>query len=324
MEQQHGEGISRHTYLSGLLITVAVLTLPAASRELVWLHSLIPLPVFYYLTTLGRKQGTMLITAALALAGTIIVILGQLPILLFALTLLPVGYFLAMGVQNKETPSRVGFKAVAFLGTLWLLTGLFYAARFGINPYQDILTGLDKGFEQTLAHYQSKAELPPETTKELTATVEMLRRFFAKVFPAIIATSIITTVWMNLVAGHWLLQKMHPALARWPSLKAWRLPEHLIWLTIAAGIALVIDKEPFSVVGLNACFVLGLLYFMQGLAILSHFLARWSMPRFFKGALYALLVIQLYGLVFLALIGLADTWFDFRKITPPKAENHEK
>lgn len=317
--ERHGEGVSPRESLQGLALMTAILIVPAASAGLVWLHGLIPLVVMSLLTTFGHKQGAAIVAAALVLASAAAFGLGSLPALFFAITLLPTGYLLARGVEKNESPGRTGLKATLSLGTLWLLGALWYGLRHEVNPYQELQRGLELGFQQTLEYYRGKTELPAEALKELTIALETTRQFLNRALAAVLATAVITTVWLNMVAGCWLLRKSRPGLVRWPEFKTWRLPEPLIWLVIVALALMVSGQEPLATVGVNAAYVLGLLYFMQGLAIVAHLLARWQMPRFFRGLLYVLLLVQLYGLLLLAIIGLADTWFALRKNQEPPA-----
>ncbi len=310
--EPHGEGASPRSALLGLALTAASLALPASSAGLAGLHGIIPLVVMYQVITLGWKEGGALIAAALVLAGAVTLRFGSFPALLFAITLVPVGLLLARGIEKNEPPGYTGFKAAASLGILWLLAGAWYGFRYGVNPYREIQQGLDQGFRQTLAFYRG-AELPIEAMKELTIALETTRQFFARALPAVLLNILITTVWLNLLAGCWLLQKTRPDLIRWPEFKTWRLPETVVWLVIVALGLLASNREPLVTVGLNAGYVLGLLYFMQGLAIVAYLLARWRMPRFFRVMVYGLLLIQLYGLLLLAILGLVDTWSNLRQ-----------
>jgi uncharacterized protein YybS (DUF2232 family) len=319
--ERHGEGASPRSALLGLALMTASLALPAASVSLVGLHGIIPLVVMYQLTILGWKQGGALVAAGLVLAGAITLRFGSLPALLFAITLVPVGLLLARGIEKNEPPSLTGLKAVLSLGSLWLLAGLWYGLQHGVNPYQEIQQGLEEGFRQTLAHYQAKKELPADALKELTIALEATRQFLRQALPAVLIAAVISTVWLNLLAAGWLLKRTRPDLIRWPEFKTWRLPDSLVWLVIVALGLLVSNREPLVTAGLNAVYVLGLLYFMQGLTIIAHLLARWKMPRFFRGMVYALLLIQLYGILLLALLGLADTWFSPRKSPGPPVDN---
>jgi hypothetical protein len=63
----------RHTgseaEITGMIILAAIFLLPAIFPEKIgWLATLIPLPVFYYLTRLGNKKGLILIRNAVFLA----------------------------------------------------------------------------------------------------------------------------------------------------------------------------------------------------------------------------------------------------------------
>ncbi|MEW6593259.1 MAG: YybS family protein [Thermodesulfobacteriota bacterium] len=311
MEPQ-GEGASPRSALVGLALITASLALPASGAGLAGLHGIVPLVVMYYLATLGWKQGGALMAAGLVLAGAITLRTGSLPALFFAMTLVPVGLLLAHGARKNEPPGLTGLKAVLVLGSLWLLAAAWYGFGVGSNPYRELQQGLEQGFQQTLAYYQAKTGLPAETLQELTAALEATRRFLARALPAVLTSAVIFTVWLNMLAGCWLLKKTRPDLVRWPEFRTWRLPEPLVWLVIVALGLMVSDREPLATIGLNAAYVLGLLYFMQGLAIVAHFLARWQMPRFFRGMVYALLLIQFYGMLLLAIIGLADTWLALR------------
>ena len=319
--ERHDEGASPRSALSGLALMTASLALPATSVSLAGLHGIIPLVVMYQLTILGWKQGGALVTAGLVLAGAITWRFGSLPALLFAITLVPVGLLLARGVEKNEPPGLTGLKAVLSLGSLWLLAATWYGLQHGVNPYREIQQGLEQGFRQTLAYYRAKPELQAEALKELTIALEATRQFLRQALPAVLIAAVVSTVWLNLLAGSWLLQRTRPELIRWPEFRTWRLPEPLVWLVIVALGLLASNREPLVTVGLNAVYVLGLLYFMQGLAIVAHLLARWKMPRFFRGMVYALLLIQLYGMLLLALLGLADTWFGLRKSREPPADN---
>jgi len=39
---------------------------------------------------------------------------------------------------------------------------------------------------------------------------------------------------------------------------------------------------------------------------------RWALPKLFRVALYVFLFLEVYGLVIVAALGLADVWLDLR------------
>lgn len=134
--------------------------------------------------------------------------------------------------------------------------------------------------------------------------------------------TVIGTVWVNLVAGDWLLKRRGGTLSNWTHFSQWRLPEYLVWGVIASGLFLFLPDNPLSALGLNTLLVLGLVYFFQGLSIMTFLLKKWAVPAPLKVFLYALLVVQAYGMIILAGLGLADVWLDFRK-PRPEVDTHD-
>ncbi|MFH1020917.1 MAG: DUF2232 domain-containing protein [Pseudomonadota bacterium] len=307
-------GASRQTETIGAIaVTALIFTIPAIFAGLEWLHCLLPLPVYYFLSVYGRKQGTIIIAWALGIAGGMTFWGGTLPSLLFSLTLLPVGFILARADRENESAKRAGIKSVAYLVLVWLVTGWLVGMATQSNPYLDLRQSLDKGFEATFALYRDSGRFPAEDLEEIKAFITQLREQVARLFPALLLTSIICTVWLNVVVGQWLLRKKDPSRTDREDLKNWRLPELLVWPVIMTGIALLVPDEKLNILGLNMGLVLLVLYLSQGLAIVSSMMQKWSLPPAIRIITYSLLFLQIYGIGFVALLGLADVWVDFRK-----------
>ncbi len=92
----------------------------------------------------------------------------------------------------------------------------------------------------------------------------------------------------------------------------------LVWVVIAAGFAMLLPQVTAHKVALNILVVTGVLYMIQGLAILQHFFDRFKTPRFARVILYFLLALQPYLLLGLAVIGIFDIWGNFRT---PRTKN---
>jgi hypothetical protein len=93
-----------------------------------------------------------------------------------------------------------------------------------------------------------------------------------------------------------------------------RVPDHLVWGVIVAGLGLVSGLEPLQRLGLNLLILLAPFYALQGLAVLRHFCLRIGLPRPLQVLGFGLLVVQPFLLLGSAGLGLADLWVDFRKI----------
>jgi uncharacterized protein YybS (DUF2232 family) len=121
----------------------------------------------------------------------------------------------------------------------------------------------------------------------------------------------INVVFLTMVIGQWLLNRKDRALSSWPPFAEWRLPDKLVAVIIVAGVFVMLPGAILNDVGLNMIFLVGTLYFFQGLSVINALLTRWQAP--FWILIVSLVFFQVYGFIFLAVLGLADVWADFRK-----------
>ena len=298
-----------------LFLLAAVLFFPTLLPEKIgWLTSLIPLPIFYYLVILGKKDGTILIRNAILFSAVCALLIGSLPVLVFSLAMVPIGVAFSHGVFNRKNPVETGFTGFLVLVLSWILFWSGLAMIHQTNPYTTLLIELDGGLSNGLMLYEETAELAPETLESIRSAVELLRNFIPKVLPALLVSTILTITWLNLLLGDWLLKRKDKELTTWPDYIEWKLPEPLVWLVILAGITFFLLPSPISTIGLNVLIVCTTVYFFQGLAIVASLLDKWSVPLLIRIPIYALIFIQTYGIIILSFLGLADVWADFRKL----------
>ena len=103
------------------------------------------------------------------------------------------------------------------------------------------------------------------------------------------------------------------ACMTWPPYSDWRLPDVAVWLVIASGTMLFLPVGDVRLYGLNGLMVCAVLYFFQGLAVLGTLFNRWRVPPVVRILIYVLTIMQMYGLLFLSVLGLVDVWADFKK-----------
>ena len=312
----------REPQLLGLILLIAVFLLPTLHPgKMGWITSLVPLPVFYYLVRLGKKEGSILIRNAILISGGAALIIGSLPLLVFSLTLVPLGIAFSLALFNKVSPVEAGFKGSLVLGIVWILFWMMFGFVHGTNPYTSLLNELDQGLSSGFALYQENAELDPETQETIRNAIELLRNYIPQILPALLISVVLSTTWLNLALGNWLLKNQAASLTPWPAYKDWKLPDTLVWGIIAGAALLILLPAPLSILGLNIVIILGTIFFFQGLAIVSSLLFKWSVPRPIRLLIYGLIFIQTYGIILLSLVGIADVWADFRKLNLPE-EGH--
>jgi uncharacterized protein YybS (DUF2232 family) len=298
--------------LPAILATAAVMGLPVLLPGVLgWLHSLIPLPVFYYLVISGYKQGAAIIAGGLLLSLIPALILGTATALVAALLLVPLGIIFFRAARGEKTAARAWMEGVLFLLGLLFILAVIHGTSSQADPYAALTEALDKGLVagHDLRH---SAELPPETLKQIESAYAELRAFLPKVLPAMILIMVMFTTGINMIIGNWLLQK-NTGSSPWPSSQHWRLPDWLVWGVIMAMIALMSSPGGLNTFGLNLLLILALLYFFQGMGVLRSLLARWSVPPPLRALIYFLSMVQYHGIILIAILGVIDVWADFRR-----------
>ncbi|MBW2328802.1 MAG: DUF2232 domain-containing protein [Deltaproteobacteria bacterium] len=305
-----------------LLITAAFF-LPVAIPSLFgWMNGLLAVPIFFlFQTTANDRQAFLQIRNGLLLAAGGALLLNQLVLIVFALAMLPLGYSLYRSAQRGEDPATAGAKGVVTLGLSWIIFWAVYGIIAGINPYASLLAMLDDSFGRIIEIYRNSSDLSADMLYNLEQVVTGIREFLPRVLPGFLAGLVIITVWLNQVIGNTLLLRLLPEKAAWPRYSSWQLPDKLIWLLIAAAALSLLGSGVVKNAGYSLVIISVILYFFQGMAVFVHFLDRWKVPRYLRIILYVLLAVQSYGLLLLAMAGIADIWLNFRKMARNEQEN---
>jgi hypothetical protein len=97
-----------------------------------------------------------------------------------------------------------------------------------------------------------------------------------------------------------------------------RLPIAAVVAFLVSGAAVV--SPPLRPLAYNSLLVLGFLFGLQGLSVLVHYTGRMRGPRPLRAAIVVLMLLIPLGALMLALAGLFDNFFDFRRwAEPPQA-----
>jgi uncharacterized protein YybS (DUF2232 family) len=198
----------------------------------------------------------------------------------------------------------------------WFLWSLIYGLTHQVGLYQEILTSVDGSIGDAAQAIVNSSELSDEHLDQLQQTFKNLRTLLPGIMPGLLLTTMLNSIFCNLLLGHWLLRRFSRTNIIWPPFREWRLPDRLIGAIIGAGVLVLLPAETAKVIGLNLLFVTGTLYLFQGLAVLATLLNKWSLPVTLKALVYLLILVQAYGVIMLAFLGVADIWVDFGKEKP--------
>ena len=192
-----------------------------------------------------------------------------------------------------------------------------YGTVSGVNLQQVISVEISGSLKQALALYEKGGVTGEEldiVKQSMVTAADLLQRLY----PALATIMFVAIAGCNLVLVKKALAKTAITLAI-SDFKMFRNPELLVWLLILAGFALLLPVSLITTPALNILLIITMMYFFQGMAVVSSFISMYSVPAFVRIFLYVMLIIQPYLLAFVAGVGLFDLWVDFR--TPKTQEN---
>ncbi len=305
-------GISR--ILNTILVISLILVLPGINWSYFgWLHMLLPLLSFFLLSRYGFHLGNRLLLTALALAFVVFLVMQRVDFFFFSLSLLPVGYVLVLAANHKDSPAISGLKGALTLTVCWFVafTGLSIGSE--VSFYAQLINTLDTGISEALRYYRTSTSVSSETLMLLESTLLQMKIIVPIIMPAMLGSFILLITWFTMVTGNKLVYKIC-GKAPWEQYSHWQLPDKLIWIIILFGILALISAYPLRKIGINGLILSAIVYCFQGLSIGVFFMHKWNIPTVFRVFFYVMIIFQSFGTVLLLFLGVADIWFNFRKL----------
>jgi hypothetical protein len=187
----------------------------------------------------------------------------------------------------------------------------------------------DEMARQSLApfdHLRSEAFLselrasgvPAETITEFTEQVATARDAIAVVFPAVWIIGAAVLVIANAGLLRLYLLRKDPGWLEDGEFERVRFPLALVAGFILAGAAVAVPvARPAAY---NVLLVVAFFFALQGLAVVAFYARRLAAPPLLRAAVLVLVLANPWAPQILALLGLFDNWFDFRRWAEPPRE----
>lgn len=265
----------------------------------------LPLPVLFYRLKLGRNSGALI-------AGTSFFIL-VLMVKGVAFDTLYFGLLLTTGMVLGECLERhMSIQKTIGLTALMAVCALFAALMvFTISQGRTLSAMMTDYMNQSMSIAQ---QLSPEIGMDQDMTHKLLSSMMI-IMPGMFMTSFIITLWLNILIIRRLLKHKGITIRSIERLNLYKAPDMLVWVFIGCAMALMIPASPVKIVGINGIIVLMLVYFFQGIAVVSFFFQQKNTPMALKGLCYFLIAVQVYVLILVIGLGFFDNWIDFRKLS---------
>ena len=232
-------------------------------------------------------------------------------------------YFGWLGIAAASLSKRSDTIEKSFLGILLFclivpgLLAALYAGATSLDFIEEFQNSLEYFLGQMIA-MQEKSGVAGDEVLFLRRYAPVIVSRVVEILPALAVNMTFVVAALNVVFFRRWGASGKP-FSGWGDFSLWRLRERWVWFPIGAGSfyflnLYLVRSDPFRVLLLNVLLILGVVYFFQGLAVVSFFFRRRFSPLLRMMAyLLILLFIQVFGIV-IVVAGLFDFWFDFRKL----------
>jgi uncharacterized protein YybS (DUF2232 family) len=267
----------------------------------------------------GIKNGVNPAAVAITVASLIIgmgtggFINGIILLIMFG----PLTVALAYGMKKRRRPLQV------------LVTGslVFFTSTLMVFYLADSLTGLsiinqlENTFKETLFIQIDMLKGMGLSNYEIDSARRMLEdgyRYIILILPSILMFMSLLVSYINYIITVWLLRKLSIGIIQMPWLHKFTVPNNfalgVLVMFIGVFISRGLDGTYFDTIFLNLLVLIGVVFILQGLAVISFFLIKWKMNAFTRGLVVFLAIAFSPVLTAVSLVGGLDTVFDFRKL----------
>ncbi len=270
-----------------------------------------PLPLAYGMTRRGYLEGT----AAVSFVGLITtLILGAGQGFYFLLETRPLCVGIRWTVRFRGPLYRPVITAVVMVGLTALGAVALYGAATDTAPgelYQQTIQSMGL----IMSDLSGTSDLSVQEQQVVQWMAELWQRLFIGIW---LATLLLLVTFYSLLVRGWMIAAGRMEDDGSVLLSRWRLPFPFVFSFILVASLVLLTTGRVSEAALNTILPLGTLYGIQGVVVAGHMFTRWALPSFFRIMVLAFGIISfpLGFMVLVALIGLFDTWIDFRRRWP--------
>lgn len=315
MTAKHVPIIVINSLLALLLLHYASLQVPVAG---LLLSALMPLPTILTIRRAGWLPGVLLVAAGIGMMYYVEHFAGLKAEVLPFLHMAVIGFSVAFFASRQYPLEVIVGGSVVLTVSLQVCAFLVLAWQQGLTPLdylQRLVTEIWTAFSQLV----EKEQLLEQEFQLSGLNAAEVTRIIAQVVPAVLIINNTLVVLLNYLLSRYLGYQQGWEDPKLP-LACWEAPGWLVFVLIGSGFLLLVPNQITQMTGVNVILVCCLIYFFQGLAILAFSFRRFQVPRFFRWAAYALLLMVKMAILVLIIMGLIDLWLDFRRLHRPPSE----
>ncbi len=226
------------------------------------------------------------------------------------------GVILGWCVRKNFDAVRIFFATLVVASAAQVLSLGLLIAVMDIDLIETQLEVVRESFDESFKLYEEMG-IDQERIIEAKGQVDPILQMLAFLMPTILMlTALINAVAIYLTA-QWIFPKLQMKIPKLPPFAQWKLPSIFFYTAIIGGLGLYWGftrgwTEIYEV-SLNLLIISMIIGLVQGLALLSYIFDRYKFSKFVRRFLYVIMILNMFLLQIVAITGLLDMLFDYRK-----------
>jgi uncharacterized protein YybS (DUF2232 family) len=298
--------------LKALVITASIVELALYLPFMgFFLVPFVPLPVLFYRMKFGRKSAGMI--AGMTSLVMLLSLKGMTIDMLLFTELLFLGFMMGECFEKNFSVE----KSILYSSGAVLLSGaciiFIYSSLSSIGIIELVSKYLNENAKLSLSMYKELG-VEAEDIEFISNSMDKILYVLVRILPSFLIAFTLVIAWLNLLMARGLLRVKNIFFPDFGALNKWHSPESLVWCIIASGLCLILPVQSIKIFGMNILILMLVVYFFQGIAILSFYFEKKQVSRMFKICFYLFILMQQLFILLVAVMGLFDVWGDFRKL----------
>ncbi len=298
--------------IRGLGVTVCIFGIALSVPLLGFFVSLLlPLPVMFYRSKLGRRWGAMIPVVSFFLMS---VLFGRVSLdLIFFAELMLCGFVMAELINADYSLEKTILYACGIVVAAGYAVLFFYAGSRDMGVAELVDRNLAANLDLSFKIYTELGVFPEENIQLIKDSLDRIRYVLLRMAPAITVSFLMVVMWMTLLISRVLFQLRNLYFPDYGPLKFWRAPENLVWGVIGCGVVMIFPDSSIKMIGANGLLILMTIYFFSGIGVIAFYFEKFGLPRPLRIFSYAIIMLHQIALIFVIGIGFFDIWINFRK-----------
>ena len=226
------------------------------------------------------------------------------------------GVALGWCVRKNFDAVRIFFMMLVVASAAQVISIGLLIAIMDVNLIETQIEMVRETFDESFKIYEEmgvdKAQIA-EAQKQVEPTLQILV-FLMPTLIMLTALINAAAVWLT---AHWIFPKLQMKIPTLPPFAHWKLPSLFFYTAIIGGLGLYWGftrgwTEIYET-SLNLLIISAIIGLIQGLALLSYLFDKYKVSKFMRRILYVILILNMFLIQIVAITGLLDMLFDYRK-----------